>query len=220
MKFNNLIMYLALHLSFVAGNPVDLSGTTAGETGKPVGLSHTAATSIEARGLVPRSLSIAGTTDWYCWAISSGVLANPGYATSLANLHIQMFAFFNAPGSLGPDEFKFTSTRNNGVIWTAKVIVLATTQAFTIADAINDLYASLNLGNGISRRGGVASTAQATNGNVGALIEMISMINGGGSYNTLKRDVDSDEEEEILSKRDSCEAASLEYLDCCKIEID
>jgi hypothetical protein len=145
MKFNNLIIFLVLHLSFVAGTLVDLSDTSA----------------VEVRGLEARTLNIVSQNSYYCWAISTGVLSNPGYVTSLINLHIQMFAFFNAPGNLEPGQFDFTSSRNNGVIWTGKVIVLATTSAFTIADAINDLYASLNVGSGISRRGGTSATRSA-----------------------------------------------------------
>jgi hypothetical protein len=198
MKFNNLMTFLVLHLSFVAGTPVDLSDTIA----------------VEVRGLEARALNIVGNNNYYCWAISSAVLSNPGYATSLFNLHDQMFAYFNAPGNFGPDEFAFTSSRNNGVIWTGKVIVLATTSAFTIADAINDLYRSLNVGSGISRRGGTSATRSLLSANVGTLIEMVSMINGGGTPNTLKRD------EEELAARASCGSATLEYIDCCKIKIE
>ncbi|KAL6698129.1 hypothetical protein J3F84DRAFT_366579 [Trichoderma pleuroticola] len=117
---------------------------------------------------------------------------------SLYNLHSQMFHFFNVLGNVGTDEFLFTSTRNNGVIWTAKVIVVAPTQAFPIADAINDLYSSLTLGTGVHvYRGGTAAVASVASATVGALIEMISMTNGGSGCSLLKRDED-------LSARASC----------------
>ncbi|KAJ5769068.1 hypothetical protein N7520_003627 [Penicillium odoratum] len=200
MKFNYLITYLVLHLSFVAGNPVDLSGMAV----------------VEARGLVPRTLSITGTTSGYCWAVSSGTLVNPGYAAGLLDLYNQMFNFFNVVGNVGADEFIFTSSINLGVIWKAKVIVIATTESFWIADAVNDLYGSLNLGDQLSLRGGTAAVASVASAHVGTLIEMVSMINGRSTYNTLKRDVD----EKDLSKRASCGAGTEDYSSCCTIEID
>ncbi|KAL2073398.1 hypothetical protein VTL71DRAFT_10722 [Oculimacula yallundae] len=199
MKLNHLITFLVLHLGLVAGTPVDLSDTSA----------------VEMRGLEARYLTKVRDTGAYCWAVSSGVLSNPGYAASLINLHIQMFANFNAPGNIKPGEYKFTSTRNLGVIWTGKVIVIATTSAFTIADAVNDLYESLRLGGGaISARGGTAATRSVSSANVGAFIEMISMVNGGKSYSQLKRD------EGELEARASCENGNKEYADCCSYEID
>ncbi|KAL6807808.1 hypothetical protein GGI42DRAFT_256917 [Trichoderma sp. SZMC 28013] len=198
MKFNNLITCLMLHLSFVACKPVDLNDTAA----------------VEVRGLEPRTLNIVGETAYYCWAASSSKLANAGYSASLDNLHSQLFHFFNVVGNVGTDEFLFTSTRNNGVIWTAKVIVMAPTQAFTIADAINDLYNSLTEGTGVHvYKGGTAAVASVASATVGALIEMISMTNGGSSYSVLKR-------EEELSARASCGSGTQNFDHCCAIEID
>lgn len=198
MKFNNLITSLMLHLSFVSCKPVDLNDTVA----------------VEARGLEARTLNRIGETAYYCWAISSGTLANAGYAASLVDLHHQMFAYFNVPGPVGTGEFRFTSSVNNGVIWTAKIIVVATTQAFTIADAVNDLYNSLNQGTGVHvYKGGTAAAASIVSSNVGALIEMISMTNGGSSYSELKRDAD-------LSAQASCGSGTQNFNKCCAIKID
>ncbi|KAL6836536.1 hypothetical protein J3E69DRAFT_321849 [Trichoderma sp. SZMC 28015] len=198
MKFNNLITCLILHLSFVTCKPVDLNDIAA----------------VDVRGLEPRTLNIVGETAYYCWAASSATLANAGYSASLDNLHTQMFHFFNVIGNVEADEFLFTSTRNNGVIWTAKVIVVATTQAFTIADAINDLYNSLTQGTGVHvYKGGTAAVSSVVSATVGTLIEMISMTNGGSSYSVLKRDED-------LAARASCGSGTEYFGNCCRIEID
>ncbi|KAJ2972593.1 hypothetical protein NQ176_g7068 [Zarea fungicola] len=201
MKLNDWIIYLLLQLSFVAGNPVDLNSRVAPE----------------ARDLERRTLNIVGENSWYCWAVSSGVLSNPGYAASLANLHTQIFVYFNVFGNVGPDTFKFTSSRNLGVIWTAEVVVFATTQAFTIADAVNDLFSSLNVGSGIARKGGTAAVTSVTTGRVGALIEMVSMVGGGGTPSVLKRDPD-DTGEDML-RRAGCNSGSPFY-NCCTVVLE
>ncbi|KAL7958765.1 hypothetical protein V8C34DRAFT_313776 [Trichoderma compactum] len=177
MKLNNLITCLTLHPSFVACKPVDLNDTAA----------------VEVRGLEPRNLNIVGETAYYCWAASSSTLANAGYSASLDNLHSRVFRFFNVVGNVGTDEFRFTCTRNNGVIWTAKVIVVATAQALTIADAVNDIYNSLTQGTGVHvYKGGTAAVA---------------------SCSVLKRD-------ENLSARASCGSGTQNFDNCCAIEID
>lgn len=66
----------------------------------------------------------------------------------------------------------------------------ATSSGWRIADTINALYKDLNIRSALTSVRGTARTVEIGSTNIGTLIEMVSMTNGGKTANVMKRDED------------------------------